>query len=339
MMRYLKRISSQGQVFITTHSTNFLDTGEMKNVYLISKTDSTQIQQLNLEEAETEIPKELGIRLSSLFMYDRLVFVEGPSDEAIIREWASLMKINFGQANVGFVSMGGVRNFTHYATESTLSFLTKRQVKMWFLIDKDERNDADVKSLEERLKEKAVVKVLEKREVENYLINNRAIIEFIKFKKQSSDTSTELEIKESDIAKLIEDCAEQLKQTSIDKRVAKILCKPVYLSQDKIFSSDNSASAASKISDEIDRVTKQLEDNKNKIAEVYEEQSIELEKNWDAEKLSLVQGDLLLDEVCKKYGVRFKKERDSARLASFMKEQEIDSEVKKIIQEISKIPS
>ncbi len=32
MMRYLKRVGTQNQIFITTHSTNFLDTAEMKNV-------------------------------------------------------------------------------------------------------------------------------------------------------------------------------------------------------------------------------------------------------------------------------------------------------------------
>jgi putative ATP-dependent endonuclease of the OLD family len=107
MMRYLKRTSSERQVFLTTHSTNFLDTAEMKNVYLISKPNSTQVQLLDFEEAESQIPKELGIRLSSLFMFDRLVFIEGKSDAAIIREWASIMGVNLNQSNVGFIPMGG----------------------------------------------------------------------------------------------------------------------------------------------------------------------------------------------------------------------------------------
>ena len=47
MMRYLKRISPHIQIFITTHSTNFLDTAEMKNVYLISKDKSTKVQQVD----------------------------------------------------------------------------------------------------------------------------------------------------------------------------------------------------------------------------------------------------------------------------------------------------
>jgi putative ATP-dependent endonuclease of the OLD family len=33
-LRYLKSASSRSQIFVTTHSTNFLDTSEMRNVYL-----------------------------------------------------------------------------------------------------------------------------------------------------------------------------------------------------------------------------------------------------------------------------------------------------------------
>jgi putative ATP-dependent endonuclease of the OLD family len=133
LMGYLKKLSQECQVFISTHSTNFLDTADMENVYLVSKDGiATQVQLLDLEGAEAKLPKELGIRLSSLFMFDRLVFVEGQSDENIIREWANTLSVNLSQANVGFISMGGVRNFAHYAADTIISFLSRRQVTVWF---------------------------------------------------------------------------------------------------------------------------------------------------------------------------------------------------------------
>jgi putative ATP-dependent endonuclease of the OLD family len=186
VMQYLKRISSNCQVFITTHSTNFLDMGEIKNVYLISRSESTHIHTLDIGEAQIMIPKELGMRLSSLFMYDRLVFVEGPSDESIIREFASILGVNFGQSNVGFIHLRGIRNFVSYAAEETLDFLSKRQVKMWFIIDRDEKDDGEIKSLEEKLNGKATLVALRKREIENYLLSPRAIAELIKLKSLSS---------------------------------------------------------------------------------------------------------------------------------------------------------
>ena len=76
-----------------------------------------------MEQVEEKIPVELGIRLSSLFIYDRLVFVESQSDEEIIRAWAQTLGANLNQSNVGFIHMDGARNLRYFAAESTLSFL------------------------------------------------------------------------------------------------------------------------------------------------------------------------------------------------------------------------
>jgi predicted ATP-dependent endonuclease of OLD family len=329
MMRYLKRVSPDCQVFIATHSTNFLDTGEMKNVYLVSKPDSTRIQLLDYEEAEAQIPRELGIRLSSLFMFDRLVFVEGPSDETILREWA------FSKSNVGFIHMEGARNFTHFATKATLSVLTKRQVQMWFIMDRDERDDAEIDKLKEIAGENAVVKVLERREIENYLICHRAIIEFIELKRELSGNRSEHELPtESDVKNTIEGCAEKLKHRVIDKRVANILCRPVYPSTEQLFESSQETTIADRVTGEIQRLIEQLRESGSKAEAVYKEESEYVDRTWQSDKLAIVPGDLLLDMVCQKYGVRFNKDRDGERLAALMNEGEIAMDVKETIHEI-----
>lgn len=334
MMQYLKRKSENLQVFVTTHSTNFLDTAEMKNVYLVSKPDSTKVKLLDFEEVETHIPRELGIRLSSFFMFDSLVFVEGISDEHILREWASTLGINFSRATVGFIHMGSARNFTHFATESTLSFMAKRQVKMWFLLDRDEKNDSEIRKLQEAVGENAVVKFLEKREIENYLVCPHAIIEFIKLKKDLSGNRTMEELpSESVIKKTIEESAEELKQTAINKRVAKILCKPVYPSRNLIHGGAPETNISNKITEEINKLISQLEETRNRVESVHKEQCESIEGAWQERKLAIVPGDLLLDSICKKYGVRFKKE-DGVRLAALMQESEIHDEIKEIIRSI-----
>jgi putative ATP-dependent endonuclease of the OLD family len=52
---------------------------------------------LTMQDVEEQIPKELGIRLSSLFMFDRLIFLEGKSDESILRELAARIRVNFAK--------------------------------------------------------------------------------------------------------------------------------------------------------------------------------------------------------------------------------------------------
>ncbi len=336
MMRYLKRISPNCQVFIATHSTNFLDTAEVKNVYLVSKPDSTQIQSLDFEEAETLIPRELGLRLSSLFMFDRLVFVEGPSDEAILREWASTLGINLSQSNVGFIAMGGARNFTHYTTGAVLSLLTRRQVKMCFLMDRDERDDAEIARLRAALGENAVVKVLEKRELENYLICPRAIGEFVRWKKTLGRNGNEAETPaEFDLRKGLEECAEKLRQEAIEKRVERIVLRPVYPSVRNVLSNADEASVTERVMAEIQKMIEQLGEEKKRVDDVYKKQSEYLDSVWQSRKLAIVPGDLLLDMVCQTHGVRFKKRQgDGAHLAALMNRDEIDEEIKAIICEI-----
>lgn len=336
MMRYLKRISSERQIFITTHSTNFLDTADMKNVYLISKIKSTQVQLLDFEEAETQVPKELGIRLSSLFMFDRLVFVEGPSDAAIIREWATTLGVNLNQANVGFINMGGARNILHYAAEGTLSFLKKRQVDLWFLIDRDERNEPEIAKIEKELGHRAKINVLKRREIENYLLSPEALLKFIKLKKKMTSNSQHesKEPTESDIKLAINECAERLKQLTIDKRVARLLCKPIYPSFIWTFGESQDTPIVEKIATENQRIMNQLDQVSNNAQKVYEEQSRIVNDIWSTQKLNMVPGDHLLDMVCKRYNIRFKKEIDGSRLASLMSKNEIDEEIQAIIRQI-----
>jgi putative ATP-dependent endonuclease of the OLD family len=223
MMRYLQSISTVYQVFLTTHSTNFLDTAELTNVYLITKSHSTKAELLDIDAAETLLPRELGLRMSSLFMYDRLVFVEGRTDEAILREWASLLNVNLSQANVGFVPMGGARNFSHYAAAATLAFLSKRNVESWILLDRDEKESEEIDKLKAIAAKFATVKVLEHREIENLLLQPRVILELIKFKQKSAGKSQN-EVTQDQVETALEQALNRLKKKTIHKRITKTLC-------------------------------------------------------------------------------------------------------------------
>jgi putative ATP-dependent endonuclease of OLD family len=113
-----------------------------------------------------------------------------------------------------------VRNFTHYATKSVFDFLTKRQVKLWFILDRDERDDSDLAKMNDLLGGKAVMQSLNKRELENYLIKPRAVMEFILWK-ESKQSSNKAEVNESLIGFAIDEAAEQLKGLAIAKRAYK----------------------------------------------------------------------------------------------------------------------
>jgi hypothetical protein len=57
---------------------------------------------------------------------------------------------------------------------------------MWFILDRDEKNASDIERFQEKAKENVFIKVLSNREIENYLLYPRAIIEFIRLKRELS---------------------------------------------------------------------------------------------------------------------------------------------------------
>lgn len=334
MLRYLKSIGARCQIFVTTHSTNFLDTAEMKNVYLASRNGATSVQQIDTDEAEAILPRELGLRLSSLFMFDRLVFVEGPTDEEVLREWAATLDVNLGKASVGFISLGGVKNFAHYANQHTLGFLAKRQVGMWFVLDRDERDDAEIRRLRERLGDNARLVALERREIENYLLNPQAIARYLAERVALEPGLHQREITAEQVARDLDECADELRSLALRNRVAKALCLPLYPDRNAVLAEEAIDMFEERLRQEMQRATEELAARTSRISEVTVAEREELDARWDREKLSLAPGDHLLDRVFRRYGMRFKKERDSVRLAGHLSAGEIDTGIAAFLREI-----
>jgi putative ATP-dependent endonuclease of the OLD family len=335
MMRYLRKISSTAQVFLTTHSTNFLDTADMRNVYLVSKAASTNVQLVNVEEAEAQIPRELGLKLSMLFMFDRLAFVEGPTDENILREWASKVGINLSQSNVGFVPIGGSRNFLYFAAEGTLSFLRKRGVRMWFILDRDERDVVEIEKLTQALGERATIIVLKRRELENYLVCPRAMAKFVAQKRQLA-AMPELALTAEDVRKTFDTVADELKELAIQKRVARIFNRPAYPKFEPDENVTTDEAVVGRIASEVQSVVSRLEKLEERAADIMREERERVESEWVQKKLEIVPGDELLDRVCRKYGVRYQKDKDGVRLASLIHTEDIPEEIKELLRELAR---
>jgi len=174
---YLRDKSSEMQLFVTTHSSDLVESVWLKNLFLVSRDGlgQTQCERVEGEDAAVRIPGELGLRPSSVFMFDRLVFVEGQSDEAILRQLAAKLSVDPNRSNTGFIWMRGIRNFAAFAADSTLDYLNRRRVKIWFIVDRDEQGDEDITRMIQQLGDRARLVVLRKRELENYLLDPTAL--------------------------------------------------------------------------------------------------------------------------------------------------------------------
>ncbi|WSB84543.1 AAA family ATPase [Streptomyces cellulosae] len=329
LMEYLKNISKECQIFLTTHSTNFLDVGDLRNVYMIRKEPDTQIQLLDVAEAEEAVPQELGIRLSSLFMYDRLIFVEGPSDEQVLRTFADKLGVSFGQAALGFVTTGGARNFTHYATASTLSFLGKRNVKTVFVLDRDERDDEDLAKLQRQVSGISELQLLNRRELENYLISPAALAKFISVKSDQMSTPTEEELSAA-----IEEICESLLSASIERRVLKKVCAPLYPDREAVLNRDEGADFTVSVLSQLSKITSSLADLEGEIGTLLGDAEEEVRREWDTRKYEIVPGEEVLTLLLRRYGLRFNKRQDCAKIATCMRRDEIPSEMVGVIRNL-----
>ena len=320
---YLQEKSKTKQFFLTTHSTNFVDAVSPQHIYLISR-DSQGIsscESLAADDASVKIPTELGIRLSTVFMFDRIVFVEGPSDELILREFARKIAIDLNASNVAFVHMGGVANFTHYAAHATLDILSRRRVRMWFIVDRDERNEAEINKMVGRLDGRAVLKVLDRRELENFLIDSVAVRKFILEKTNNEPTTEEYRT-------ALEGASERLRAEVAEIYLEKQLLSPVYL---------RGKSSNGTISERLASAASDIQSRLASIDTTQDSLRSELTNGWSIERaIKLVPGAMLLDHICRDLGSAFNKQAgDSIKLARHMPISAVPSQLVDILRTIA----
>jgi putative ATP-dependent endonuclease of OLD family len=176
--------------------------------------------------------------------------------------------------------------------------------------------------------------ILEKREIENFLLSVTAVERFIRLKQTLSANKQLPEPNEQAVLAAMNECAESLKQTVIDKRVARILCGSIHPQID--WTREPGPGIAERVSETLGQMRRYLEDSSTQSAAVIEEQTRLIDHNWDQRKFDFVPGDVLLDCVCQKFGVRFKKNNDGPRLASLMQKHEMDTQIRELITEMAK---
>ena len=323
---YLQEKSRTKQFFLSTHSTNFIDTASPQYIYLIARgaTGVASCERLAEEDAPVKLPAELGIRLSTVFMFDKIVFVEGPSDESVLRELARTLGTDLGSAGVAFIHMGGVANFTHYAAQATLDLLSRRRVRMWFIVDRDERDEAEVRRMIERLGDRATLFVLERRELENFLVNETAIQALVRQKTRQEPSSDRYA---AALAAAVEATSASVVQLLLEKNSL----TPLYLR------------GRDKTGTTLDRLENAKAEIEGRIGRMSGEQARieqEVTKNWNLEKaLSLVPGSHLLDAICRRLGSTFDKQGgDSLKLARHVPSSAIPSQIRSMLEQITGTP-
>ena len=218
LLGFLRENLKGNQIMVTTHSPIFLSQNDL-SIHVVTKTtNGTKVEKVDEPDDLSIALSELGSQNSDLLFADNVLFVEGPSDERILTEWGKKIGLNFQEKNILCIYINGGRNFDYYANSEVLEKITKIKVPHLFIIDKDEKSEAVLAKIKSQIRN---VCILEKREIENYLLNGTAILEAMRIKAKDNPIAlAKIESTTSnDIEALISQNSDRLKNLVLIKKI------------------------------------------------------------------------------------------------------------------------
>ena len=180
LLKFLSEQSKQKQIALSTHSPAIAGCVDRSDLFLVTIADGTsRVSPAREHETALEVAKALGINPSDQITTDSLVvFVDGPSDERILRAFAEALwqagKISseFNRAPIAILPLYGQGNLNFLVNTQNLANLRKM---FWLVMDSDKKSPDEQLSeskqqIIERLREKGGKEfVWRRREIENYL--------------------------------------------------------------------------------------------------------------------------------------------------------------------------
>ncbi|MDA2451420.1 AAA family ATPase [Bacillus cereus] len=143
LSEYLHIKAENAQIFITSHSTAFVEESYEKSVYLIKRRDEKEnsIQLLNSKNLD-EIISELGYNAQALLIKRLLIFVEGKTDKAIIDTYLQKFYPQM-LSKIGCIDMKGETKYKYFANAESLEIFEKSGVETFFILDSDYKTQAE----------------------------------------------------------------------------------------------------------------------------------------------------------------------------------------------------
>ncbi len=132
VFHYIKNVSENSQVFLTTHSPIFVDRTHKKNNWVI-ELDNGESHIYRFEDF-TKALSAIGAKPSDRFMAESILLVEGISDKIFFEACASKMKLNMDELLI--VPVHG-KSKTRRNLDAWAPVILGTQVKLHILLDRD----------------------------------------------------------------------------------------------------------------------------------------------------------------------------------------------------------
>lgn len=332
------------QVFISTHSPVFLDRSRASRVFRVELIDGrSHIASANDALAAGSALEDIGARRSDVLLSDAVLFVEGPGDRDVLAEWAGRAGIDLSAGNVSVLSLGGSEHAIRHApmrSDLLHALSSGSPIPHMFVLDRDERSDAEIASLRRRLR--GVVTFLRGREVENYVLNESAILAAMRAKHPEKGDQFE-QLTESQVAASIDRAADALYGIVLLKRVRARLpgISGGMLDRESVLRLARHAHAsdlASRVGATIDQ--RLARGRPRRLAPIIDAERRRLQRQWiePANRRRLAPGSEILTTVFGEHGLVFRKPDDTVRIAKLMPDSHIPSEILAILRRAEQMP-
>ncbi|MCA1702811.1 MAG: AAA family ATPase [Actinobacteria bacterium] len=311
LLRRLRGWSRDRLYACSTHSSVFLDQGaEESLVYLVER----EAGKSSVRKAETDLPNVLqtiGVRLSDVLSAERVLFVEGDTDAEILRVW--LPQAVLSSSSAVLAAGGGDRAWQIEMVDSLFRVVDQLGRRVLFLRDRDEMDDASV----QRLEETGIVRVLRRRELENYLLDSNAVSSVLQQRLNSQDRAPTHQVASpAEIDEKWRTTADALKPQVVLKNVAYAMGPIRPLDRNTVHrlveggpSLESAEQAVRENVPSADSVVDLVRSNWNRVARAIDE-------DWDSRWRSIAPGSELLEAVWKEHGLSYDKRRDGLLLAN-----------------------
>ena len=344
----IERLYNSGkQIFITTHSPVFVNSSRPHSVYRVRHNQGrTSVTHLEDATLLSEALEDVGSRNSDVLLSDAVLFVEGTGDRRALTAWSEKLNLAIEERNITVVAMGGgdeAARGTRLRREVLEGISRKAPVPHLFVLDRDERGAAEVAKLIDSLGVR--IHLLERREIENYLLHPRALLAAIRAKHRNDAVITEKvdATSEEEVTRLIDAAADGLYGTVLVKRIRAEIpgLKGGLLPRASVASL-----AAEAHADDLARRLREVIDaniaghlNGLDLDEIVNSQRSALDVEWRVveRRVEIAPGEELVSAVFRHFGSEYNKSKDTERIAEQMEAAEVPDEMRILIKRITSL--
>jgi predicted ATP-dependent endonuclease of OLD family len=194
LVLFLRQISSDTQIILSSHHETFvneLDRGEIYHVLISGKLTSA-VEKLETPTSAVRLLEDIGITPTNFLRAEAstsraIVLGEGPTDWIYIKEFARRLGKyeELMRAMPVYLPLGGKRMID----SRVLDGMHGSPVPFVLVRDRDEYNNQAIEEMVAKIGERRV-HFLNRREIENYCVDAKAILHLLKARAQTKDAST-----------------------------------------------------------------------------------------------------------------------------------------------------